>query len=273
MTLSASMTVTANFFNNLTDRIGLYRPSTGEWFLDRNGNGIGDSCGADLCPHPFAGSSGVPVVGDWNGSGAAKIGLFMPESFQWLLDANGNGIWDGCGVDICTQSFGQSTDIPVVGHWTAGEDRIAIFRPTEKRWHLDLNGNEILDRCTIDKCPAFSNYKAGDVPVAGDWTGRGTTQLGLFRPSTGEWFLDRNANRAWNGCSKDLCVSSFGMAGDVPVSGDWDGTGISKIGVFRPSTGEWLLDLNGNGQWDGSGLDLYVSGYGQEGDIPVVGRW
>jgi hypothetical protein len=33
------------------------------------------------------------------------------------------------------------------------------------------------------------------------------------------------------------------------------------------------LDLNGNGAWDGPALDLYVSGYGQAGDIPVVGKW
>jgi hypothetical protein len=112
----------------------------------------------------------------------------------------------------------------------------------------------------------------GDVPVAGDWTGAGTTQLGLFRPSTGEWFLDRNANRAWNGCKKDICITSFGTSGDIPVSGDWDRTGISKIGVFRPKTGEWFLDLNGNGKWE-PGVDLYVPAYGRTGDLPVVGRW
>jgi hypothetical protein len=97
--------------------------------------------------------------------------------------------------------------------------------------------------------------------------------LGLFRPSTGQWFLDRNANRAWDGCKKDTCFSNFGSQGDIPVSGDWNGTGTSKIGVFRPSTSEWFLDLNGNGKWDGPSLDLYVPGYGQPGDVPVVGKW
>jgi hypothetical protein len=216
----------------------------------------------------------VPVVGDWNGSGNTKVGLFVPDSSQWQLDANGNGTWDGCGVDTCIDSFGQSTDEPVVGQWTStGHDWIGVFRPQQAAWHLDSNGNGILERCTIDKCPALSVYQTGDVPVAGDWTGRGTTQLGLFRPSTGQWFLDRNANRAWDGCNKDRCFSNFGSQGDIPVSGDWNGTGTSKIGVFRPSTSEWFLDLNGNGKWDGPSLDLYVPGYGQPGDVPVVGKW
>ena len=273
LTLSTNTTVTANF-SNLGDKIGVYRASTGEWLLDRNGNGTWEGCNVDRCAQPFAGSNALPVIGDWNGSGTAKLGLFVSESSQWLLDANGNGIWDGCGIDICSQSFGEPTDIPTIGRWaTTAQDQIAIFRPSEKKWHLDLNSNEILDRCKIDRCPTLSVYQTGDVPVAGDWTGRGTTQVGLFRPSTGQWFLERTANRAWNGCARDLCIASFGASGDVPVSGEWNGTGITKIGVYRPSSGEWFLDLNGNGKWDGPTLDIYVPGYGQPGDIPVVGRW
>ncbi len=300
VTLSSTTTVVANFYNALIDKIGVYRPSTGEWFLDRNGNDGWDGCGVDLCVHPFAaistggsvvgdwsssgvvyqpstgaptGTNGVPVVGDWNGSGVTKLGWFVSASSQWFLDANNNGIWDGCGVDICIQSFGQASDLPVVGQWSAAHDDIDIFRPGENKWHLNSNGDGDLDRCNTDKCFALSVYQSGDVPVAGDWTGRGTTQMGVFRPSTGQWFLDRNANGKWDGCSKDLCVSSFGSSGDMPVSGDWNGNGVSKIGVFRPSTGEWFLDLNGNGKWDGPSLDLYVPGYGQSGDVPVVGRW
>ena len=277
LTLSSSTTVTASFSNlvsNLGDKIGVYRPSTGEWFLDRNGSGAWEGCSVDRCAQPFSGADALPLVGDWNGSGTEKLGLFVPQSSEWFLDANGNGIWDGCGIDVCSQAFGQPTDIPAVGRWTtAAGDRIAMFRPGEKKWHLDLNGNENLDSCKIDRCATLSVYQSGDVPVAGDWSGRGTTQVGLFRPSTAQWFLDKNANRSWNGCNKDICIAAFGAAGDLPVSGDWNGTGITKIGFYRPATSEWFLDLNGNGQWDGPTLDLYVPGYGQAGDIPVVGKW
>ena len=274
LTLSSNTTVTANFLTMTSDKIGIYRPSTGEWFLDRNGSRSWEGCQIDLCAQLFTGSDALPIVGDWDGSGVTKLGLFARDSSEWFFDANGNGVWDGCDIDVCAQSAGPATDLPIVGRWKkAGEDRIAIFRSAQKKWHLDLNGNETLDSCKIDKCPGFRIYQTGDVPVAGDWTGRGITQLGLFRPSTGQWFLNRNGNRKWNGCKKDLCINSFGASGDVPVSGDWSGTGISKIGVFRPSTGEWFLDLNGNGVWDGPADDIYVSGYGQAGDVPVIGRW
>jgi len=272
ITLSSNTTVTATFVNSLSDKIGIYRPSTGEWFLDRNGNGGWDV--ADTHAETFGESSGIPVVGDWNGSGKTKVGLFVSETSQWFLDVNGNGIWEECGVDACVRSFGQSTDLPAVGQWTTTSgDSIGIFRRSDKKWYLDINRNKVFDGCRTDECPSFSIYVNGDIHVAGDWTGSGTSQLGLFRPSTGEWFLNRNGNRAWNSCKKDTCITSFGEAGDLPVIGDWNGTGISKIGVFRASKGEWFLDSNGNGKWDGPSVDMYIVGYGESGDIPIVGKW
>ena len=273
VTLLGDVAINANFDSLMADKIGVYRPQNGDWFLDRNGSGAWEGCAVDLCIQFSAGQGTAPVVGDWTNSGTTRIGFFVAQSSEWFLDANGNGAWDGCAIDICS-SFGDTGDVPMTGRWMQNsEDRVAVFRPAQKKWYLDRNGNEVLDRCKADKCSVLKIYQAGDIPITGDWTGRGTSQLGLYRPSTGEWFLDRNGNAAWNGCKKDLCVASFGSANDMPVAGDWDGSGITKIGVFRPGTGEWFLDLNGNGIWDGSTLDGYRTGYGQAGDIPVVGKW
>jgi hypothetical protein len=273
VTLTSATTITATFVNDRIDKVGVYRPSTGEWFLDQNGNGTWDGCEVDTCVQTFNSAGALPVVGDWDGSGSTKLGLFLPGKAQWWLDINSNNTWEGCAADQCLGSFGAAADIPIAGQWKSlGSDRIGTFRPSNGSWHLDTSGNGNLD-CLWDYCFRFSNYANGDVPVAGDWTGSGTSRVGLYRPSTGQWFLDRNGNRSWNGCSKDACVSNFGTPEDLPVVGDWSGTGISKIGVFRPSTGEWMLDLNGNGQWDGCGVDLCISGFGAAGDIPVLGRW
>ncbi len=273
ITLSTNKSVTASFVGaGSTDKIGVYRPSTGEWFLDLNGNGVLESCGIDYCVSSFGG--GVPVVGEWDGSGVSQLGMFLTDTAQWRLDKNANETWDGCKVDRCLGPFGQRTDLPVTGKWSAkGNDRIGVFRPGNGRWHLDLIGNGKWDTCDWDRCAYLNVYQAGDLPVTGDWDGNGTTRVGLFRPATGEWFLDYNANHSWDGCSKDRCLTAFGTAADLPVSGDWNGTGTSEIGVFRPSTGEWFLDLNGNGQWDGCGIDVCVTSFGQAGDFPVVGRW
>jgi hypothetical protein len=60
---------------------------------------------------------------------------------------------------------------------------------------------------------------------------------------------------------------------DLPVTGDWDGAGKAMVGVFRPSTGEWFLDKNGNGQLDACVVDTCIRSFGKTGDLPVVGKW
>ena len=59
------------------------------------------------------GKPGVPVVGDWTGTGVDRIGTF--NNGTWYLDLNGNGVWDP-GVDQSFQ-YGQAGDVPVVGYW------------------------------------------------------------------------------------------------------------------------------------------------------------
>jgi hypothetical protein len=273
--VSGNMTCTATF-NNVAvsgDRIGIYRPSTGEWFLDTNGSYSWES-GADTMVQTFTAAESKPVVGDWNGTGETQLGLFQTSTFQWHLDLNNNKAIDGCTLDACEGPFGQTNDIAIIGKWNfRGNARMGVFRPSTGFWHLDRNADGNLDGCKKDLCAQLKTYITGDLPVVGDWTGNGLSLLGLFRPSTGQWFLDRSGNRSWDGCRRDHCIESFGSAGDLPVSGDWDGTGKSNVGVWRPSTGQWFLDYNGNSVWDGCSVDVCVAGFGVAGDIPVVGKW
>ncbi|MDQ4133659.1 MAG: hypothetical protein M3179_10750 [Actinomycetota bacterium] len=74
-----------------------------------------------------------------------------------------------------------------------------------------------------------------------DFDGNGTTDIAVFRPSTGTWFVR-------NGIS-----ASFGTSGDVPVPGDYDGNGTTDIAVFRPSTGTWFVRNGTSVTWGTSG--------------------
>jgi hypothetical protein len=252
----------------LDSSVGVFRSSAGKWYLDRNADGQWSSCGTEGC-HEFGTNGDLPVVGDWTGDGVSKIGVFRPSSGKWYLDLNGNGQWDGCTVDGC-YVFGAAGDLPVAGDWDGdGVTQIGVFRPSAGKWYLDLNGNGNWDGCTIDECSTFGMN--GDIPVAGDWDGNGVTEIGVFRPITGKWYIDLNGNGQWDGCGVDECYT-FGTAGDVPVAGDWNNDGLGEIGVFRPSTGKWYFDLNSNGQWEGCDLDGCYT-FGMVGDLPIAGRW
>jgi len=274
--LNASTGVTANFSTHIPSSIGVFRPSTGQWFLDLNGNGMVDDCSVDSCVQAYGQQGDLPTPGAWSNTETTLLGFFDSNTAVWHLDVNGNQVLDGCELDSCQYVFGQPGDLPVVGDWTGeGPTRVGVFRPSTATWYFDINGNGILDNCNkniIDACTKSFGL-AGDLPVVGDWTGTGKTKLGVFRPGTGQWLLDLNGNRKKDRCSRDDCISSFGLSDDLPVVGDWNGTGKDKIGVFRPSTGEWLLDVNGNGVWDGCEVDACMGPFGLAGDLPVVGQW
>jgi hypothetical protein len=113
----------------------------------------------------------------------------------------------------------------------------------------------------------------GDQPVIGDWTGDGRIRVGIFR--NGDWYLDLNGNRKWDGVEGGDGIFQFGLPGDTPVVGDWTGDGVTKLGVFRcpkdlHAECTWALDINGNRRFDSS--DVFL-GYGLPGDIPIVSAW
>lgn len=59
---------------------------------------------------------------------------------------------------------------------------------------------------------------------------------------------------------------SFGTAGDLPVTGDWNGDGTDTVGVWR-SGKVYLRNTKGGGPAEVSFT------YGQAGDVPIVGDW
>ena len=232
----------------LSLRVGTYL--TGHWGLSFNASDFWFGIPGD-----------VPVVGDWSGSGTAKIGIY--RGGQWLIDYNGNRAWDGFTVDRAFW-FGLPGDRPVVGDWDAsGRHKIGIYR--DGQWFVDYNGNNNWDGVPGDR--SFWFGLPGDIPVIGDWDGSGRLKIGVYR--AGQWFLDYNGNYAWDGFEVDRSIW-FGLPGDIPVVGDWDGTGRMRIGVYR--AGQWLLDLNGNFQWDGEGVDASYS-FGSSADTPVATKW
>jgi hypothetical protein len=248
------------------DHIGVL--NNGQWYLDGSGNGAWEGAPVDKLIAGFTPPvvGGIPVAGDWNANGIAKIGIYDPAAFVWYLDMDGNGVWDGTPIDA-QYFFGYAGAIPVVGNWGGkGSTRIGIYDPSALTWNLDMNGNGTWDGSTIDKYGYFG--LAGGTPVVGDWNGDGSTEIGMYLDNA--WYMDVNGNGYWDGEPTDK-YGFFGLPGGIPVTGDWSGDGKSKIGMLVGGT-TWYLDVNNNGYWDGAPTDM-LANFGTTGSAPAIGKW
>jgi len=146
------------------DEPGLIRDETGTFWLDTNGNyRLG---GADRETHFVNLRPGdVPIAGDWNGDGRDEIGLFRlgPGGHAiFLLDANGNGRWEGGTVDkrVVLRPRTFTSAAPAVGNFDSDRaTELAVF--TNRKFYIDRNGDGRIDRITV--------FTRGDYPAVGNW--------------------------------------------------------------------------------------------------------
>lgn len=142
-----------------------------------------------------------------------------------------------------------------------------------------------------------------DVPLIGDWNGKGGDNVGTFRrraaggtfrarmpngtitrtmlgkptdePIIGDWDGDGMPDRGvWSRTTRTFTLAQasgtrtsfvFGQSTDTPLAGDWDGDGRYEVGVFRPSNATFYLRNRAGG--------YTTSKFGSVSSLPVVGDW
>ncbi len=79
-----------------------------------------------------------------------------------------------------------------------------------------------------------------------------STQTRIGFEYSGYFVLDANGDGAFSGTPPDEYFQyAAPQPGDIAVTGDWNGDGRTKVGIYR--NGFWILDYNGNGIYDYDG--------------------
>ncbi len=87
-----------------------------------------------------------------------------------------------------------------------------------------------------------------------DFDGDGKSDISVFRPESGTWFLLRS--------NAGFTATQFGIATDKTVAADYDGDRKTDIAVWRNGNWFWLNSSNGT---------FNAVQFGQAGDIPIAG--
>jgi len=245
-TFTLEVTTTTSRLNNLgadfdgdgkTD-IGIFRPSAGEWWINR-------SLTAQTVAAQFGQSTDIIAPGDYTGDGKTDIAFFRPSNGFWFILRSENG-------SFFSFPFGTTGDIPATGDFDGdGRADSTVFRPTDSTWYIrrssDL-GTTIVQFGTL-----------GDKPVTADYDGDGLSDIAIFRPSDGSWWYLQSSNGQFK-------VYRFGVSTDKPVQADYTGDGKTDIAVFRPSTGEWFVQRSEDNSF-------FSFTFGTSGDLPAPGDY
>ncbi len=230
-------------------------------------------------------------------------------NYQDILTAGGSFVTGGYNSDFATNS-----DNPIKGRpaWTGNSGGYvtalvnlpasAAGQPVKFRWRNASDTAVAVEGVFIDNVQIINGYTCsvspGTVKSRADYDGDGKTDLSVFRPSEGVWYLNRSTdgftavgfglmndtlvpgdydgdnktdvavfrNGSWfilNSSNSTFQAVSWGLGSDLPTAGDFDGDGRTDTAVFRPSDGVWYVINSGGG--------TQFTQFGLNGDIPVPG--
>lgn len=174
-----------------------------------------------------------PTLAAANFGNAADLEVFRPSNAVWY--SQGQKADDG----FSAIKWGSPTDVPVPGDYDG--DRVqdaAVWRPENGTWNILKSSNGLPLYVEWGRTTIHPTGDLSDIPVQADFDGDGMTDIAVWRPDNGFWYVLKSSTGFDRTQPAIFC---WGRLGDVPVAADYDGDGRADHAIFRSWENRWYI--------------------------------
>lgn len=214
--------------------LAMYQPSTGKWFIREVAPGQAPITFGQV----WGDSSMLPVSGDYNGDGVFDLAVYQQVTGNWYIRSLG-AIGPGNPPITFGQNWGNASMIPVSGDYNGdGVFDLAVYQETTGNWFI-----RSLGVIGPENPPITFGQNWGDssmIGVPGDYNGDGRSDLAVYQPSSGSWFIRQLGPDGPQNPPIAFAVN-WGSASMWPAPGDYNGDGADDLSVFESATASWFI--------------------------------